>query len=167
MINYSIPKAHVLCGHFVKINNESEYNEMKAIAEGCGFEVVDSYNSSKREIVGFAFNNDMTVKWYSIHVMSGQEVSLTELKKLAELSKIELPCDMEVWNAYPIEAIKRKVIGFYKGCALAEGECILDTTLLWKHFRPINPNAKEIAKIETEIEALQAKLNTLKALNTK
>ena len=94
MINYSIPKPHPLCGCFINIQNESEYNQMREIAVKCGFEVTN-YSIT---YCFYHFCNNMVCDSFLEHTMAGQEITLSELRELAELSKIKLPCEMEVWN---------------------------------------------------------------------
>ena len=152
MINYSIPKPHALCGHFIKINSESEYNQMREIAEGCGFTGIDEYIASC-----YAFNNNMTVRWYNEMSMSGQEITLSELRELAELSKITLPCEMEVWDVGFVKHT-RQVIDFYKGLPVtqnSDSKCYVT----WTNFKLPNHRAGEIkAKIKEHQEAID-KLN--------
>ena len=152
MINYSIPKPHPLCGHFIKINNETEHKQMREIAEGCGFDV-EGYVVSCYE-----FNNTMTLRWYGDDAsMSGQEITLDELRELAELSKIKLPCEMEVWNGGFVKHT-RQVIDFYKGLPVtqnSDSKCYVT----WANFRLPNHRAGEIkAKIKEHQEAIE-KLN--------
>ena len=152
MIKYSIPKPHPLCGHFIKINNESEYKEMREIAEGCGFRVADEYKNKT-----FCFQNSMRVLWYDTAAMCGQEITLDELRELAELSKIKLPCEMEVWNGGFVKHT-RQVIDFYKGLPVtqnSDSKCYVT----WANFRLPNHRAGEIkAKIKEHQEAIE-KLN--------
>jgi len=137
MIDYSIKKPHALCGHFIKINNETEYQEVKAIAEGCGFEVKDKFS-----LKNYHFENAMTVRWYGSDLTIGQELTLSELRQLAELSKIELPCEMEVWD-YDDNVHKKLVIDFYKGQPVVNCD-LFETHYTYKHYRLPNPNAVEI-----------------------
>jgi hypothetical protein len=153
MINYSIPKPHALYGHFIKINSESEYNQMREIAEGCGFAVSD-YNTNP--LFYYRFDNDKAVVYLGEVHLSGQEITLDELRELAELSKITLPCEMEVWDIDAILTCRRNVIDFYKGLAVTEENGIL---YMWKNFRIPNHRAGEIkAKIKEHQEAID-KLN--------
>jgi hypothetical protein len=154
MINYSIPKPHPLAGHFIKINSESEYNQMREIAEGCGFVVVKAPRSYHD--VNSLFQNNMIVEWFSTDAMAGQEITLSELRELAELSKITLPCEMEVWDGGFVKHT-RQVIDFYKGLpvTLTNDGCYYT----WKNFRLPNHRAGEIkAKIKEHQEAID-KLN--------
>lgn len=89
MIDYSIKKPHILCGHFIQINTQERYDKLKAIAEGCGFRLGVIQQSGY-----YHFNNSMAVDFMTNTI--GQEVTMSELRQLAELSKIELPCEMEV-----------------------------------------------------------------------
>jgi hypothetical protein len=161
MIDYSIKKPHALAGHFIKINNEAEYNEMREIAEGCGFEV-DSYDECLK---AYQFYNDMRLRWISLIMSATQEITLPELRELATLSKLTFPMEMEVWDDKNIVQ-KKYVIDFYKGkpvvnCDLAEMH------YTYKHYRMPNPNTDEIEKLEKEIEGLKARINTLKGEETK
>jgi hypothetical protein len=154
MINYSIPKPHPLCGHFIKINSESEYNQMREIAEGCGFAVSD-YNKNP-SLSWCRFDNDKAVVYVGESNLSGQEITLNELRELAELSKITLPCEMEVWNTDGDLHELKEVIDFYKGHPVEKIPCIYRT---WNNYRLPNHRAGEIkAKIKEHQEAID-KLN--------
>lgn len=151
MINYSIPKPHALCGHFIKINSESEYNQMREIAEGCGFEIddYDMYNSYHQ------FFNNMVCESFCEDTMAGQEITLEELRQLAELSKIELPQGMEVRDDVGDEE-KWCVVDFYRGQPVTQ---LNNTYITYRHFRLINHRENEIkAKIKEHEDAIK-KLN--------
>ena len=154
MINYSIPKPHPLCGHFIKINSESEYNQMREIAEGCGFRACSYIESSSP---WYKFDNDKEVTAVGRSYMSGQEITLSELRELAELSKITLPCEMEVWDVGFVKHT-RQVIDFYKGLPVtqnSDSKCYVT----WTNFKLPNHRAGEIkAKIKEHQEAID-KLN--------
>lgn len=157
MINYSIPKPHPLCGHFIKINNESEYNQMREIAQGCGFNV-DGYIVSC-----YAFNNNMTVRWYNEISMSGQEITLDELRELAELSKIKLPCEIEVWDSESDLHESKVVVDFYKGLPVTDWGLYYNT---WANFRLPNHRAGEIkAKIKEHEDAIKKLNQELEGIN--
>jgi hypothetical protein len=151
MINYSIPKPHPLAGHFINIQNESEYNQMREIAEGCGFSVESYTNSSKL----FQFYNYKRVVW-RVDFGSGQEITLSELRELAELSKIKLPCEMEV-SDYDDESevVKATIVDFYKGQPVEEEN---GTFYMWKYFRFTHRAGEIKAKIKEHQEAID-KLN--------
>jgi hypothetical protein len=154
MINYSIPKPHALCGHFIKINSKSEYNQMREIAEGCGF-LVDDYD---RHNPCYQFTNLMRCDSFLEDTMAGQEITLDELRELAELSKITLPCEMEVRHCEKLFPVKQVVIDFYKGQAVVKVNDI-GNFLTYAHFRLPNHRAGEIkAKIKEHQEAID-KLN--------
>ncbi len=150
MINYSIPKNHALCGHFIQINNEAEYDQMREIAEGCGFGVCDY--SSKYPLHQFC--NNMECESFHESTMSGQEITLSELRQLAELSKIELPCEMEVWD-YDNNVHKKLVIDFYKGQPVVNCD-LFETHYTYKHYRLPNHRKAEIqANIKKHQEAIE------------
>lgn len=149
MINYSIKKPHPFCGHFVKINNEAEYNQIREIAEGCGFGVCDY--SSKYPLHQFC--NNMECESFHESTMSGQEITLSELRQLAELSKIELPCEMEVWDDENEDKLIREVVDFYKGQPVDPTRKAYQT---WKYFKIPNHRKAEIqAKIKEHQEAIE------------
>lgn len=157
MINYSIPKPHPLVGHFIQINSQQEYDRMKVLAEGCGFREFDYY----REGFPYHLRNAMEVRWHSVGLETGQEITLDELEQLVELSKIKLPQVMELTDKSNFTMREAgHVIDFYKGQAVLLN-CD-ETYTTRKHFRPINPHQAEIDKLEIEIKAAQAKLETLK-----
>ena len=88
--------------------------------------------------------------------MAGQEITLSELRELAELSKIKLPCEMEVWNTDGDLHELKEVIDFYKGHPVEKIPCIYRT---WNNYRLPNHRAGEIkAKIKEHQEAID-KLN--------
>ena len=152
MINYSIPKPHPLCGCFINIQNESEYNQMREIAVKCGFEVTN-YSIT---YCFYHFCNNMVCDSFLEHTMAGQEITLSELRELAELSKITLPCEMEVWNTDGDLHELKEVIDFYKGHPVEKIPCIYRT---WNNYRLPNHRAGEIkAKIKEHQEAID-KLN--------
>jgi hypothetical protein len=153
MINYSIPKPHPLCGHFIKINSESEYNQMREIAEGCGFRACSYIESSSP---WYKFDNDQTVVCVGHSYMSGQEITLDELRELAELSKIKLPCEMDV-SDYDDESevVKATIVDFYKGQPVEEEN---GAFYMWKYFRFTHRTGEIKAKIKEHQEAID-KLN--------
>jgi hypothetical protein len=152
MINYSIPKPHALCGHFINIQDESEYNQMREIAEGCGFKVDNYHNDLK----AFQFYNDMVLRRISHMLSSTQEITLDELRELAELSKIKLPCEMEVWERELDLHELKEVVDFYKGLPVTDTGPYYKT---WANFRIPNHRAGEIkAKIKEHQEVID-KLN--------
>jgi len=153
MINYSIPKPHPLCGCFINIQNESEYNQMREIAEGCGFEV-EGYQDDPE--FGYEFINTMRCVDYDNIVMSGQEITLSELRELAELSKIKLPCEMDV-SDYDDESevVKATIVDFYKGQPVEEEN---GAFYMWKYFRFTHRTGEIKAKIKEHQEAID-KLN--------
>jgi len=154
MINYSIPKPHPLAGHFIFIPYESEYHQMQEIAEGCGFKAFGYTESSSP---WHKFDNDKTVVWVSEAHLSGQEITLDELRELAELSKIKLPCEMEAWDDERFKN-KRHIIDFYKGRPVAH-DIPSRTYYTWRYFRLPNHRAGEIkAQIKEHQEAID-KLN--------
>lgn len=156
MINYSIPKPHPLCGCFIKINSESEYNQMREIAVKCGFDVCD-YNISP-SLSWYRFDNDKAVVYVSESNLTGQEITLSELRELAELSKIKFPCEMEVRHCEKLSPVKQAVIDFYKGQAVVKVHDI-GNFLTYVHFHLPNHRAGEIkAKIKEHQEAID-KLN--------
>jgi DNA-binding transcriptional regulator GbsR (MarR family) len=128
---------------------------MREIAEGCGFEV-EGYQDDPE--FGYEFINTMRCVDYDNIVMSGQEITLSELRELAELSKIKLPCEMEVRHREDLSPVKQFVIDFYKGQAVIK---INDfgNFLTYARFRIPNNRAGEIkAKIKEHQEAID-KLN--------
>ena len=153
MINYSIPKPHPLCGCFINIQNESEYNQMREIAVKCGFEVTN-YSIT---YCFYHFCNNMVCDSFLEHTMAGQEITLSELRELAELSKITLPCEMEKWDVGFVKHT-RQVIDFYKGLPVtqnSDSKCYVT----WTNFKLPNHRAGEIkAKIKEHQEAID-KLN--------
>ena len=152
MINYSIPKPHPLCGCFINIQNESEYNQMREIAVKCGFEVTN-YSIT---YCFYHFCNNMVCDSFLEHTMAGQEITLSELRELAELSKIKLPCEMEVWNTDGDLHELKEVIDFYKGHPVEKIPCIYRT---WNNYRLPNHRVGKIkAKIKEHQEAID-KLN--------
>jgi hypothetical protein len=158
MIDCSIKKPHALCGTFIKINNETEYQEVKSIAEGCGFEVKDKFS-----LKNFHFENAMTVRWYGSDLTIGQEITLPELRELAKLSKLTFPMEMEVWDDDD-NVHKKLVIDFYKGQPVVNCD-LFETHYTYKHFRLPNHRENKIkAKIKEHEEAIM-KLN--EELNTK
>jgi hypothetical protein len=154
MINYSIPKPHPLVGHFIQINSQAEYDRMKELVRGCGFNHVETYASHKH----FCFKNNLNVRCYNIGMMSGQQITLDELEELVKLSKIELPQVMEVGDNGS-RWYERTIVDFYKGTPVWKHE---GNYLTYKNFRPLNPHQSEIEKLETEIKLAQAKIETLK-----
>jgi len=154
MINYSKPKPHPLCGHFIKINSKSEYSQMREIAVGCGFAVSD-YNTNP--LFYYRFDNDKAVVYIGESNLSGQEITLSELRELAELSKIKLPCEMEVWDNCDFPK-KHQVIDFYKGKPITKG-VIRENYHTWLSYCLPNHRAGEIkAQIKEHQEAID-KLN--------
>ncbi len=152
MINYSKPKPHPLAGHFIKIQDESEYNQMREIAVKCGFEVTN-YSIT---YCFYHFCNNMVCDSFLEHTMSGQEITLDELRELAELSKIKLPCEMDV-SDYDDESevVKATIVDFYKGQPVEEEN---GAFYMWKYFRFTHRTGEIKAKIKEHQEAID-KLN--------
>jgi hypothetical protein len=105
----------------------------------------------------FHFYNEIKVFW-RVDFEFGQEITLSELRELAELSKIKLPCEMEVRHCEKLSPVKQVVIDFYKGQAVVKVNDI-GNFLTYAHFRLHNHRAGEIkAKIQEHQEAID-KLN--------
>lgn len=155
MINYSIPKPHPLVGHFILINSQEEYDRMRVLVEGCGFGCVEDYKQSRY----YSFNTNFNVRYYHIDAMSGQQITLEELEKLVELSKIKLPQEMVVCDTMS-DWSTIEVIDFYKGQAVTKAPA--GWYITYRNFRLIHLHQSEIEQLEAEIKAAQAKIETLK-----
>lgn len=85
MIQYSIPKPHPLCGHFIKVDTDKDFYQVAAIAEDFGFRIV--LEGKRFQSHPLCFMNDGTCKFYHKDYMSGQEITLDELKTISKLIK--------------------------------------------------------------------------------
>lgn len=82
MIQYSIPKPHPLCGHFIKANTQNDIRQVAEIAEDLGFQIISE--GKRFQSHALCFMNDGTCKFYHKDYMSGQEITLDELKTIAK-----------------------------------------------------------------------------------
>jgi hypothetical protein len=157
MIDYSIPKNHVLCGHFIQINSEAEYIDMSNIARECGFSVINSFAKAD-----FHFRNSKEVSWLSRRFVTGQEITLPELRELAMLSKLTFPMEMYVSCNDYFEYRRENVQDFYKGQPVIKTNNAGFYTAKYYHLP--NSKAGEIERLEKEIQERQDQINKLKQI---
>ena len=85
MIKYVTPKPHPLCGHFIKVDTDIDFKQVAAIAEDFGFRIVLEGRRFQSHML--CFMNDGTCKFYHKDYMSGQQITLEELKTIDKLIK--------------------------------------------------------------------------------